>query len=122
MKRSMRTRAVGWVLAVVVLCSIVAAHESETLLPAARTSVTEDGRRAEEVTAWSVDSGGGESNGENFSLTAAIGQPDAGQLSQGNTVLDGGLWVGAVDLQVIFNDGFETGDTSGWSTVVGGTK
>jgi len=78
--------------------------------------------RADEMTAWSVDSGGGESSGGDFSLIASIGQPDAGNLSQGDTVLDGGLWGGAVDLEILFYDGFETGDTGGWSTAVGGTK
>ena len=78
--------------------------------------------RADEMTAWSVDSGGGEASGGAFSLTAAIGQPDARLISQCGTVLDGGLWAGAVDLQPVFCNGFEGGDTGAWSSVVGGTK
>ena len=78
--------------------------------------------RADGMAAWSVDSGGGESSGGDFTLTAAIGQPDAGVLSQGDTVLAGGLWVGAVDRECIFCNGFESGGTGAWSSVVGGTK
>ena len=74
------------------------------------------------MAAWSVDSGGGESSGGDISLIAAIGQPDAGELTQGDTVLNGGLWAGAEELRILFYDGFETGDTGGWSSVVGGTK
>ncbi len=80
--------------------------------------------RADEMAAWSVDSGGGESSGGDFTLTAAIGQPDAGVLSQGDTVLAGGLWAGleGADPGSIFADGFESGGTGSWSAVVGGNE
>jgi len=75
--------------------------------------------RADEMPAWSVDSGGGEASGGDFSIIAAIGQPDVGLVSNGGTNIDGGLWAGSVDLQSIFCDGFETGDTSAWTAAVG---
>ncbi len=75
--------------------------------------------RGDEMSAWSVDSGGGESVGGDFSLTASIGQPDVGMASQCGTVIAGGLWAGAVDLQPVFCNGFESGDTGAWSSVVG---
>ena len=76
-----------------------------------------------DVDAWSVDSGGGSTSGGDFTLTAAIGQPDAGELTAGDTALSGGLWAGgAIPMPEIFADGFETGDTSAWSSTVGGTE
>ena len=78
--------------------------------------------RADGMAAWSVDSGGGESSGGDFTLTAAIGQPDAGVLSQGDTVLAGGLWAGTLGSECLFCNGFESGGTGAWSSVVGGTE
>jgi hypothetical protein len=49
---------------------------------------------------WTVDSGGGDSNGTGYSLSGTIGQADAdGQLSGGNYRLQGGYWVGAGGVQ-----------------------
>ena len=86
------------------------------------TQVVTKSGRADEMAAWSVDSGGGEASGGDFSVTATIGQPDAGLVSQGDTVLAGGLWAGAVDSQALFCNGFESGGTGSWSSVVGETK
>jgi hypothetical protein len=41
---------------------------------------------------WSVDSGGGTSRGGEFVLNGSIGQPDAGRMSGGDYVLQGGVW------------------------------
>ena len=41
---------------------------------------------------WTVDSGGGTSNGGNYHMNATLGQPDAGALSGGNYRLEGGFW------------------------------
>jgi hypothetical protein len=76
---------------------------------------------ADGIATWSVDGGGGASSGGSFGLTAAVGQPDAGMVSRCSTVLDGGLWAGAVDLQAMFCNGFESGGTGAWSSAVGGT-
>ena len=78
--------------------------------------------QADGMAAWSVDSGGGASSGGTFELIAAVGQPDAGQLSLGGTVVAGGLWARPVDLQALFYDGFEDGGTGEWASVVGGSK
>ncbi len=117
-------RRVSIVVAVLLMLVVPLAETSEPTVSGEGTdakAVSKSGR-ADEMAAWSVDSGGGESSGGDFSLIAAIGQPDAGQLARGGTVLDGGLWGGAVDLQALFDDDFENGDTGDWSSVVGGTK
>lgn len=44
---------------------------------------------------WTVDNGGGTSQGGAYSLSGTAGQPDAGSLSGGSYVLRGGFWSGA---------------------------
>ena len=42
---------------------------------------------------WStIDGGGGISSGGSYSISGTIGQPDAGRLTGGSYVLDGGFW------------------------------
>lgn len=41
---------------------------------------------------WSTIAGGGTSTGGVYSVTATIGQPDAGAISNGNYTLAGGFW------------------------------
>jgi hypothetical protein len=109
-------------LAVFVMTSLVSASETKILKrDVGSTAALKDGR-ADGMAAWSVDSGGGASSGGGFSLTASIGQPDAGLISQCGTVLAGGLWAGAVNLQPVFCNGFESGGTGGWSAIAGGTE
>jgi hypothetical protein len=43
---------------------------------------------------FTIDGGGGTSSGGQYSLSGTIGQPDAGKLSGGNYVLEGGFWGG----------------------------
>ncbi len=46
---------------------------------------------------WTVDGGGGTSQGGEYTLTGTIGQPDAGPLmSGGDNTLVGGFWGGAI--------------------------
>jgi hypothetical protein len=52
---------------------------------------------------WTVDGGGSvnlESGG--YSLSATIGQPDAGTLSNGGYSLGGGFWAGALAERKVF--------------------
>ena len=44
---------------------------------------------------WTVDSGGGASQGGPYALSGSIGQADAGSAAGGNYVLMGGFWSGA---------------------------
>jgi hypothetical protein len=44
---------------------------------------------------WTVDGGGGESQGEGYTLAGTVGQPDAGQMIGDGYQLTGGLWSGA---------------------------
>jgi hypothetical protein len=41
---------------------------------------------------FSIDGGGGKSTGGVYAVTGTIGQPDAGQMSGGQFVLQGGFW------------------------------
>ncbi|CAN5822590.1 hypothetical protein BH11PLA1_BH11PLA1_00390 [soil metagenome] len=43
---------------------------------------------------YTIDSGGGVSTGGGLTLTGTIGQPDAGRLTGGTLVLEGGFWPG----------------------------
>ena len=45
---------------------------------------------------FSVDGGGGVSTGGVYSVSGTIGQPDAGMMSGGNFLLQGGFWAGIV--------------------------
>lgn len=47
---------------------------------------------------WTVDNGGGESTGANYTLTGSIGQPDAGTMSGGDYGLTGGFWGRVVEI------------------------
>lgn len=76
---------------------------------------------AQQVTWWTQDSGGGDASvGGNYRLAGTAGQADAGVLlAAGGFELRGGFWSGAGELaSLIFEDGFETGNTSRWSIVV----
>ncbi len=44
---------------------------------------------------WTVDGGGGASQGGPYALSGSIGQPDAGSAAGGNYLLTGGFWSGA---------------------------
>ena len=69
---------------------------------------------------WStIDGGGAPSEAPTWSLRGSQGQPDAGDQNAGGTFdLLGGFWPGVRHLQssMIFGDGFETGNTSAWSS------
>jgi hypothetical protein len=45
---------------------------------------------------WTVDGGGGTSQGGSYVLSGTTGQPDAGELSGGAYSLKGGFWSGQV--------------------------
>ena len=45
---------------------------------------------------WTVDGGGGVSSGGSYSLSATIGQAEAGFLSGGEFLLTGGFWGAAL--------------------------
>ena len=46
---------------------------------------------------WTVDSGGGTSSGNGYTLNGTLGQPDAGTLARGGGyTLVGGFWHGGV--------------------------
>jgi hypothetical protein len=46
---------------------------------------------------WTVDSGGGSSQGGAYSLSGTTGQADAGLLSGGGYILEGGFWSGSTE-------------------------
>lgn len=45
---------------------------------------------------WTVDGGGGSSQGGDYSLSGTIGQPDAGAMQGGDYSLAGGFWNSAI--------------------------
>jgi hypothetical protein len=48
---------------------------------------------------WTIDGGGGESAGGDYTLKGTIGQPDTGSAEGGDYTLAGGFWVeGILDL------------------------
>jgi len=67
----------------------------------------------------SVDGGGSESIGGDFSLSGTIGQHDAGTSSGGVFRVTGGFWAVTADSSKLFCDGFESGTTHQWSFVFG---
>lgn len=46
---------------------------------------------------WTVDGGGGTSQGGSYKISGTTGQPDPGNLSGSNYTLRGGFWSGRVD-------------------------
>jgi hypothetical protein len=46
---------------------------------------------------WTVDGGGGMSQGGDYTLQGTIGQPDAGSAQGGDYSLAGGFWAGMID-------------------------
>ena len=67
-----------------------------------------------EITQYSIDSGGANSVGGEFSITGTIAQHDVGTQIGGSYLLSGGFWWGS---SKIFVDDFESGDDSRWSNV-----
>ena len=52
-----------------------------------------------------IDSGGGTSTGGGYTMSGAIGQPDAGKMSGGAYTLDGGFWGLEIPLAIFDNIG-----------------
>lgn len=67
-----------------------------------------------------VDAGGRASGAGVYAVQGTIGQPDAGApFGTPSLVITGGFWRGARSLytNLIFADGFASGNTSAWSSV-----
>lgn len=61
------------------------------------------------VARYTVDSGGGDSEGGSFGVRGTIGQPEAGPRMDGSAYsVRGGFWAGLnAETDTLFNDGFE---------------
>lgn len=69
-----------------------------------------------------IDGGGStERSPDPILLRGTIGQPDAGASYKGIYYLKSGFWSTQGRLGIFFIDGFESGDTSSWSEVAGGS-
>lgn len=71
-----------------------------------------------------IDGGGGNGVSPSFQLLGTVGQAEAGDASSPSFEVEGGFWVAEEqvgDAELVFNDGFETGDATSWSSVVGGS-
>lgn len=64
-----------------------------------------------------MDGGGGTSSTGPWSLRGTIGQHDAGAAVAPPQSEIGGFW-GATRTNLIFHDGFESGDASSWDAVI----
>ncbi len=62
------------------------------LLPFICSAVTAAPNDDHKMNWWTVDGGGGESQGRGYTLKCTIGQHDAGFLQGGEYVLQGGFW------------------------------
>lgn len=51
---------------------------------------------------FTIDSGGGNSKGGDYTLNGTSGQPDAGELSGGEYTLGGGFWGGGAIAEVVY--------------------
>lgn len=69
--------------------------------------------------AWSSLDGGGISSaaGDAWQLGTTIGQADVGQVAGAGLTLSAGFWNDARPQDVIFGDGFESGDLGAWSQI-----
>ena len=68
-------RSTAWILLFVILIASIASGQYE-------------------LSWYTIDGGGGQSSGGNFTLTGTIGQPDAAYSAGGNYELLGGFWPG----------------------------
>ena len=71
---------------ILILILVVAAILTSVFVVSADTSASYD------INWWTVDGGGSELNGGDYTLTGTIGQPDVGELSAGEYTLNGGFW------------------------------
>ena len=81
-------------LAVCVLCLAVG---STTIAGAVILAAPDSPTAGYSIPWWTVDNGGGTSQGGAYILRGTSGQPDAGTLSGGSYVLKGGFWSGTFD-------------------------
>jgi len=88
-------------------------------LPAEEPDNPPDSVAADAMDWWSVDAGGGMASGGTWTVVSTIGQFDAGTLSAGATTLYSGfVFVDEPGDSLPFADGFESGDTGAWSSVM----
>ena len=86
------------------------------LLVATAGTQTSDNYAAKQVLTSS--NGGGQAASDNYAVQLTVGQPATGSAASGNYSVGVGFWHGVVPEEEIFADGFESGDTSAWSSTV----
>lgn len=77
---------------------------------------TSDNYSAERV--LTISNGAGEASSDTYAVQLTVGQTAIGSATSDNYNLGLGFWYGAVP-EEIFVDGFESGDCTEWSSVVG---
>ena len=110
---------VGWVIALVVLASTALAQQPPPAEAAAGVARASSPNFA---LSWSVldASGGGATASAGFRADLTLGQSPIGDSSGPEGAAELGFWV-VTEAGELFTDGFESGDTSVWSTAVGGS-
>ncbi len=68
-----------------------------------------------DMTSFSIDNGAFRLSDGDFALSGIAGQADAGVVVGGSFVLKGGFLTQSSSVDILFADGFESGDTSRWS-------
>jgi len=111
-----RTQARRWsgLVGAIVLTAFLGGASPLTAAPA---EPPPDTVSADAMDWWSVDAGGGSASGGGWTVVSAVGQPDAGRLAGAAWTMDGGFVVEPASGEPpLFADGFESGDTGGWSS------
>jgi hypothetical protein len=86
------------------------------LVVATAGTQTSDNYAAERVLTNS--NGAGEASSDNYAVQLTVGQTATGSAASNNYGVGLGFWYGAVP-EEIFDDGFESGDCTEWSSAVG---
>lgn len=86
-----------------ILCTYIGGATIAMAVTAAATAA------AIELTAWTVDSGGGPLSGGGWTLVGTFGQPDAGALTGGSYTLRGGFWFGGLAASAVDPDSMDQG-------------
>jgi hypothetical protein len=86
------------------------------LLVATAGTQTSDNYAAEQV--LTTSNGGGQAASTNYAVHLTVGQPATGSSASSNYSVGVGFWHGAVLEEEIFVDGFESGNTTEWSSTV----
>jgi hypothetical protein len=88
---------------ILAICALGLVAISVILVVTVIQAAPEDLAEVFSISWWTVDGGGGTSQGGSYALSGTIGQPDAGSLSGGNYLLEGGFWSGLIGSEYVIH-------------------